>query len=145
MTGFLGKAPLTSDVGLFLEVIVIAVLLYGRFGLAKKMRLREHGISMLVAVILHASSVLLIMIPSFDKSLGLLVSNIFDPAMFITWIHAAAGSIALILGCYLVLNWRFRSPAVACYKRKQLMRPLWWLWVFSLILGLLIYVSIAFF
>ena len=145
MAGFLGKAPLTSDAGLLLEVIVVAVLLFGRYGLAKKKRLREHGISMLIAIILHATSVLLIMIPSFDASLSLLVSNFFDPAMLATWIHAVAGSIALILGGYLVLNWRFRPPAVACYKRKQLMRPLWWLWVFSLFLGLLIYVAIAFF
>ena len=145
MTGFLGKAPITSDIGLVLEIAVIAILFYGRFGLAKRKRIREHALLMLTAVVLHATSVLLIMIPSFDASLGLLFSNFFSPAMIITWIHAPAGSIAIVLGGYLVVNWRFRSPAVACYPRKRLMRPLWWLWVFSLFLGLLIYAAIAFF
>ncbi|HJX23223.1 MAG TPA: hypothetical protein VJ574_02290, partial [Candidatus Bathyarchaeia archaeon] len=60
----LGKAPLTSDIGLFLEIAVIAILIIARFRYASKKRLREHGILMLIAVALHATSVLLIMIPS---------------------------------------------------------------------------------
>ena len=146
MAGFLGKAPLTSDVGLLLEIVVIAILFFGRFGLARKKRIKEHAVLMLTAVVLHAASVLLIMIPSFEVYLIMIgFSGFFSPAMIITWIHAPAGSIALLLGGYLVVNWRFRSPAVACYKRNRLMRPLWWLWIFSLSLGLLIYASIAFF
>jgi len=38
MAGFLGKAPLPSDVALFLEIAILAILFIGRFKLARKGR-----------------------------------------------------------------------------------------------------------
>jgi hypothetical protein len=145
MPGFIGKAPITSDIGLILELAVIVILFFGRFGLARKKRFKDHAILMLAAILMHAASILLIMIPSFEASLGLLFSDFFSPPFLITWIHAPVGSISIILGSYLVVNWRFRSPDVACFKMKRFMRPLWWLWTFSLSLGLLVFIAVAFF
>jgi hypothetical protein len=143
MSGLLGKAPLTSDIAFFLEIAVIIILFFGRFRLARKQRLVGHGYTMMLAVVLHACSVVLVMVPSLAISLDLLVTDLQNPAIIITWIHVPIGLTALILGIFLMTVWRFRPPATSCLKRKRLMRPLFWLWTLSVTLGVLIYLSIA--
>jgi len=145
MAGFLGKAPGTSDIGLFLEIGVTVALLVGRFVFARKGRIRAHGFALTVAVVLHCISVPVIMVPSFAVSLNIFLANLLSPVVIITWIHVPIGVTVLVLGLFLVLEWRFRAPNLTCYRRTRLMRPLWLLWVFSLILGYLLYLSIAFF
>jgi hypothetical protein len=145
MAGFLGKAPLTSDIALFLEIAIIIALFVGRFKFARNKRFRAHGLTLTAAVGLHAINILLVMIPSFAVSLDILLKDFFSPAIIITWVHAPLGLAILILGVYLVSVWRFQSPEATCYKRARLMRPLWLLWVFNLVLGLLLYISIAFY
>jgi len=142
MSGPLGKAPVTSDIAFFLEITVIIILFFGRFRLARKQRLVAHGYTTMSAVILHACSVALVMIPSLARSLDLL-ADLQNPTIIVTWIHVPIGLTALILGIFLVAVWRFRPPATSCLKRKRLMRPLFWLWTLSLSLGILIYLSIA--
>jgi hypothetical protein len=144
MAGPLGKAPLTSDIALFLEIAIIIALFVGRYKFARNKRFRAHGFTVTVAVGLHALTILLVMIPSFAVSWDTLLKDFFSPAIFITWIHAPLGLAILILGAYLVSVWRFQSPDASCFKRAKLMRPLWMLWVFNLVLGLLLYISIAF-
>jgi cytochrome bd-type quinol oxidase subunit 1 len=142
MSGPLGKAPVTSDIAFFLEIAVIIILFFGRFRLARRQRLVAHGYTTMSAVILHACSVALVMIPSLAISLDLL-ADLQNPTIIITWIHVPIGLTALILGIFLVTVWRFRPPATSCFKRKRLMRPLFWLWTLSVTLGILIYLSIA--
>jgi uncharacterized membrane protein YozB (DUF420 family) len=144
MTGFLGKAPLTSDIALFLEIAIVIALLLGRFRFARKKKFAAHGYVMAFAVCLHVISVLLVMIPSLAVSLDLLFTDFFSPAILITWIHVPLGTLTLILGAYLIIEWRFRPVSATCQRRAKLMRPLWLLWVFTLILGLIIYATIAF-
>lgn len=145
MVGFLGKAPWTSDIGLFLEIAVTVALLVGRFVFARKGRIRAHGFAVTVAVVLHCISVPVIMVPSFAGFLKGLITDFLSPAVIITWVHVPIGVTVLVLGFFLVLEWRFRAPNLTCNRRTRLMRPLWLLWVFSLILGYLLYLSIAFF
>jgi hypothetical protein len=145
MAGFLGKAPLTSDIALFLEIAIIVALFVGRFKFARNRRFRAHGLTVTAAVGLHALTILLVMIPRFVVSLDLLFTDFFSPTIIITWIHAPLGLAVLILGVYLVSIWRFQPPDATCYKRARLMRPLWLLWMFNLVLGLLIYVAFALF
>jgi hypothetical protein len=142
MAGFLGKAPLTSDIALFLEIAIIIALFVGRYKFARNKRFRAHGFTVTAAVGLHALTILLVMIPRFI-SWGLLFTDFFSPTIIITWIHAPLGLAVLILGVYLVLVWRFQDPGASCYKRARLMRPLWLLWVLNLVLGLLIYIAFA--
>lgn len=144
MTGFLGKAPLISDIGLILEIAVIIILLFGRYRFARRKKFATHGFMMAFAVGLHTVSILLIMIPSLLASLSVFLGNLQMPAVILTWIHVPTGALALILGAYLILKWRFKS-ASTCYRRAKLMRPVWWLWILSLILGLFIFAAIAFF
>jgi uncharacterized membrane protein YozB (DUF420 family) len=143
MVGLLGKAPLASDAALFIEVAVIVLLFVTRFAYARTKKLKMHGVTALVATALHAVTVLLVMVPSLLRSSNLLLNNFSSPAIILTWIHAPLGLVTLILGLYLVSEWRLRSPGPTCYKRAKLMRPLWVLWILSLVLGVLIYLAIA--
>jgi hypothetical protein len=143
MSGLFGKAPVTSDIGLLLEVGVIATLLIGRFIFARKGRVISHGYALTIAIVLHAISVASIMIPSFANLINNPLTDFFSPAMILTWIHAPLGLLVLILGIYLVLDWRFRPPQDTCYKRVKLMRPLWLLWMLSVTMGIVMYLSIA--
>lgn len=143
MSGLFGKAPVTSDIGLLLEIGVIATLLIGRFIFARKGKVTSHGYTLTIAIVLHATSLLSIMIPSFANVINNPLTNFFSPAMILTWIHAPLGSLVLILGAYLVLEWRFKPPKDTCYKRVKLMRPLWLLWMLSIAMGIVIYLSIA--
>jgi hypothetical protein len=143
MAGFLGKAPFASDIGLFLEIAVTVLLFVGRFGFARRGRTRAHGFALASAVLLHFVSVLVIMIPSFVVSTSILFNGFSSPAIILTWIHVPLGLTVLAIGLFLVFEWQFRMPNSKCYKRLGLMRPLWLLWMFILILGYLIYLSIA--
>jgi uncharacterized membrane protein YozB (DUF420 family) len=143
MTGFLGNAPLTSDISFFIQIATAVALLVGRFRFARKKRFTEHGRVMAFAVSLHIISVLLVMIPSLAISLDLFLSEFLEPAILITWIHVPLGTLTLILGAYLVVEWRFRPVSTTCQRRAKVMRPLWLLWIVSLILGFIVYAALA--
>ncbi len=51
-------------IGLSVQLIVLALLLYG-YWLNKKLTLQRHGLVMAVAVILHLAVIFAVMIPSF--------------------------------------------------------------------------------
>lgn len=142
MVWFLGKAPLTSDIAFVLEIAVLIILVFGRFRLARKGRLVGHGASMMIAVVLHSISVFVVMIPSFAVSLSIL-GEFSSLAIIVTWVHVPIGLVALVSGIFLVTTWRFCPPEKSCYSRRRLMRPVFWLWVLSLALGILIYLAIA--
>jgi uncharacterized membrane protein YozB (DUF420 family) len=100
---------------------------------------------MAVVTALHASSVLLIMVPSLAKSLNLILSEFYNPAILITLIHAPLGASVIIVAIWLVSKWRFRHAIDSCYKRTKIMRSIWLIWIISLVLGYLVYLSIAIF
>jgi len=143
MSGPFGKAPLTSDIGLFLEIGVLITLLVGRYFFARKGRIAAHGYAVTVAIAMHTASVLSIMIPSFAKSADILFTDLLNPPVILTWIHIPLGVAVIVLGIYLIAEWQFRPPGATCYRRVKLMKPLWLLWILSLIMGFLIYLSIA--
>jgi hypothetical protein len=143
MAGFLGKAPLTSDIGLVMEIAVLALLLVGRYRFARNGKTVAHGYTVTIALVLHAVSVAFVMIPSFTRSFDILVSDFFSPAIIATWVHIPLGIVTLFLGGYLISKWRFQKPQASCYLKVKLMRPLWLLWTFSVVLGIVLYLSIA--
>ena len=141
MTGFLGtKAPATSDAALLLEIAILVILFIGRFRFARGKRFGGHGYAMASAVFLHAITILLIMIPSLVFGFLLNPRGLSPVWVVILLVHAVAGISAWLTGLFLVVEWRFRSKtSLACVRRRRVMRPLFWLWVFSLILGILLY------
>ncbi len=143
MVGLLGRAPLTSDIAFFLEIVVFLVLIFGRFRFARRGKIRAHGLSLAGATAMHTISVVFIMIPSLARSLDLLFTDLSNPIIILAWIHIPLGLLTLILAIYIISRWRFQRSNSPCYGRVRLMRPLWLLWILSLILGFVIYASIA--
>ncbi len=145
MAGFLGKAPLASDASFFLELAVLAILIFAKYDLARTNRIRQHGVSLMIAVSLHVISVALVMIPSFARSINILFEEPSNLAVILTWIHIPLGGLALAFGLFLTFTWRLRPVSQTCFKRVSWMRPVFWLWTSSLVLGILIYLAIAFY
>lgn len=138
MLGFLGtKAPLLSDVGWRLEFVVLGILIFGRLKFVRHKGYVKHGETAAYAVSLHALSIFLVMIPSLYY---LVQTKLSILGMLILLTHVPAGILAEILGILLVIKWRFRSPPdMDCVKRRRLMKPLFWLWMFALVLGITVY------
>jgi hypothetical protein len=80
------------------------------------------------------------MIPSFVSGFLLSPGSLSPAWVVILLVHVVAGIIAWLTGLFLVVVWRFRSQTpLPCVRRSRVMRPLFWLWVFSLILGISLY------
>ncbi len=145
MVGILGKAPLTSDIALFLEIGVFILLIIGRYRFAGPLKVRSHGYMMALTTAIHALSVFLVMIPSLARSLNVVVSELTNPVILITLVHIPSGAVALVFASYFVAKWAFKGSQNTCYGSYGKMRPLWFLWLFSLGLGFVIYAVIAWF
>ena len=141
MAGFFGtKAPVTSDIALVLEIAIIIILFVSRFRFARGKRYVTHGYTMAFAVGLHFVTILLVMIPAF---INVFLPNLGGFSTFwiiIVLIHIPAGVIAWLIALFLVVTWRFHSEKeMKCHRRRRLMRPLFWLWTFALVLGIVLY------
>lgn len=141
MPGILGtKAGLLQDIALLTQIVVIFILNMG-YKYVRDKKLRTHGRTMAVAVTLHTITILLVMVPSFITNSGTFLMSVFSPMVFVTWIHIFVGTLSEILGIFLIAEWRFRPPPkMTCAKRRQIMKPLFTLWTFSLTLGIAFYV-----
>lgn len=141
MSGLLGTgADVLQDITLFLEVIILVLLLAG-YILVRTKKLRQHGVIMSAAVILHTLTIFIVMVPSFVVYFEILLRDISSPGVIITWVHFVAGTLADVLGIFLVAEWRYRpSPKMTCVKRRRLMKLLLALWILALALGLAFYI-----
>jgi hypothetical protein len=116
--------------------VVIPVLLLVSLGLKVKKKFREHGITMLVAVVLHSISIFALMVPSF----GIISSGNFSAAVSaVTYIHGIAGIVAEVFGVWIIISWRLRTSLQYCAPKKNLMRITLISWFTALILGILLY------
>lgn len=139
--GFLGtRAEITADFTLLLQIVILFVLLLG-YKLKMDKRFRRHGITMSLGVVLHVISILLVMIPSLISFSDLLITEISTIPVLVTWIHALIGLLAVIVGLFLIVEWRFRyPPKMTCAKRRPFMKPLFIMWTIALLLGIVVYV-----
>jgi uncharacterized membrane protein YozB (DUF420 family) len=131
---------LLATISLVLQIVTLLVL---ALGITAKFlgRLFLHGSVMLAAVIIHAISFLLAMGPSLFSLVNenRLFSSLSTEMSAIILTHVGLGITAEILGIWLVLNWRFRSPSETCARRKPIMRSTLAFWVSALFLGVWIY------
>lgn len=124
-----------------LTIIIIFVSLYFK----KKGKIKLHGTSMGIAVILHLLTFVLVMGPIFAENFSFFSSEMGLPLVQTTWLHAIPGAIALILAVFLVVIWAVKASNIAgCYKRKRIMDITLLLWLFSLVFGIVTYVLIYF-
>lgn len=136
MLGFFGKAPLTSDLGLFLELgILVVLLIVLRFHKIKtKQALLRHHRAMVVVIILGFIVTLSIMVHSFLNFFSAKVDLLSFFALLIIF-HALMGAFALAFGITLAINVRPR-------KLRRWMRITMFLWLFAIVLGLILFLQI---
>jgi len=126
---------LIATVSLVLQIVIL-FLLFGSVGLKVRKKFRQHGITMLIAVVLHTITILAVMIPSF----GAISSGDFPVVIStIASVHGILGILAEVLGVWIVASWRLRRSLQYCAPKKTLMRLTLTLWFIALILGVLIY------
>ncbi len=130
---------LLATINLAIQFIVLALLIVS-YGLKKMNKFRQHGLTMLSAVILHTIMVLSIMIPS-------LVSIYFAVTLSTTIIsiaiiHGIIGALTWVLGLLIVATWRLRKDLKYCQPKKRLMRTTYILWLVTIVLGTLLYLSL---
>jgi uncharacterized membrane protein YozB (DUF420 family) len=133
---------LVATISLVVEVVVL-VLLFGGYSLKRMKKFRQHGITMLTAVVLHTVMILAWMIPSFSsffRSPG--STNLADIIVVTTLVHAFMGIATDILGIWLVASWRLQADMKTCFAKKRIMRVTLTLWLIALVLGIILYLKI---
>lgn len=133
MNGFLGTgATLQADLNLLVQVAMGIALLFG-MALAKRKKFKEHKYCQSAVMILNLVLIFLIMIPSFHKQVQPQVpAGLKDSYYLVPYIHAVLGTIAELLGLYIILVAGTKLlPKKLKFKRyKPWMRTalaLWWL------------------
>ena len=131
---------LTMTASLIIQIIVLFLLIYG-YHLKRKLKFRQHGITMTTAVVLHLTMVFYIMIPSLVRAV---IPDYIVPAPLaivsvVGIIHGILGTITLSLGVWIVASWRFRKNIQGCINRKKTMLKTLTVWVATLIFGITLY------
>jgi uncharacterized membrane protein YozB (DUF420 family) len=124
-----------------IQLVVLGLLLGGVWLKATK-KFRQHGITMLIAVVLHAVMIFAWMIPSFDLFIAPSSINLADTITLIILVHAFTGTVATILGIWLVVAWRLKTDMRTCFAKKRVMLVTITLWLIVLILGIILYLKI---
>ncbi len=132
-----------STVSLVIQIVVLALLI-GAIMLKSQKKFRQHGITMLSAVVLHIISIFVVMIPSFTAFFG--ASGLIDYAdvfVVLTLVHVAAGVTDALLGVWLVSSWHLQTNMQTCFKKKRFMDVTLVLWLLAIILGIVLYLKIS--
>jgi len=133
---------LVATISLTIQIAVL-VLLFTGIWLKGMKKFRQHGITMLTAVVLHTIMILAWMIPSFSSLFSPPSSiNLADIITVTILVHAFTGIAADILGIWLVASWRLRADMKTCFAKKSAMRVTITLWLIALVLGIILYLKI---
>lgn len=130
---------IAATISLIFQIVVL-VLLFAGVGLKGRKKFRQHGITMLTAVVLHIITILVVMIPSFIS--GFISPGSIDLAnalVVTSLVHAFVGIAALLLGVWLVASWRLKADMKTCFAKKSIMRVTITIWLITLFLGIFIY------
>lgn len=129
-----------ATTSLILQVAVLFVLISG-YILRVRKKFRQHGIVMLSAVILHAITIFVIMIPSLIFAIipEFIAKNPAENISILAIVHGAAGLSAFLLGIWLVASWRLKVDISKCFARKKFMLATITIWIIALTLGISIY------
>jgi uncharacterized membrane protein YozB (DUF420 family) len=129
---------LLATANLTLQIVVLGLLIRG-YWLKRMKKFRQHGINMLTAVVLHIIMVLSVMIPSL---LAISEANLGATIVTIAMVHGITGIATVFLGVWLVASWRLRTSLETCFAKKKVMLVTLSLWLVTLSLGILLYLSL---
>jgi len=139
MNGFLGTgATFRADLNLVVQIAMGVALLVG-MRLARKKNFRAHKYCQSAVMILNLLMIFLIMVPSFHKQVEPKVPGGLKEAYYLVpYIHAILGTIAELLGLYIVLVAATKLlPKRLRFKRyKPWMRACLWLWWIVILIGI---------
>jgi hypothetical protein len=140
MSFFNNPLALIITANLTIQIIVLFLLAYGYF-LKRKLKFRQHGLTMSTALFLHMSMALVVMIPSLVLAVipEYIIPTPLATASVVALAHAILGLVALSLGVWIVSSWRFRKNFQGCFNRKRTMLGTLTVWVASLIFGIILY------
>jgi plastocyanin/uncharacterized membrane protein YozB (DUF420 family) len=136
MKGFLGTgATFYADLNLLVQIAMGLALLYGMM-LARKKNFQAHKICQSSVMILNLVMIFLIMLPSFHRQVQPQISHgLKDAYYLVAFIHAALGTLAELLGLYIVLvaatnilPEKLKFDRYQPWMRTEL--ALWWLVIF---------------
>jgi uncharacterized membrane protein YozB (DUF420 family) len=123
--------------------IAVLILLLCAIWLKRTKKFRQHGITMLAAVVLHTVTILAWMIPSFSSlfspSTSISLADVLTVAIIV---HAFTGIAAAILGIWIVASWRLKTDMKSCFAKKSAMRVTITMWLIALAIGIILYVKI---
>lgn len=132
MNGFLGaKATFTADFNLVAQLVMGLLLLIGMI-LARRQRFRLHAFCQSAVMILNLALIFAIMLPQFRRQVIPQVPSHFSDNYYSSaFIHAALGTLAELLGLYVVLVGTKLLPETLRFTNyKAWMRTtlaLWWI------------------
>ena len=130
---------LVATASLIIQVVVLLILVYSLF-LKRQKKFKQHGIIMTVAVVSHLVMIFAIMTPSFLVIVPeFIIRAPLDTTSIVGLIHGVTGTIAAVLGVFLVTAWHFSKDLSGCFKRKIFMRATISVWLISLLLGIILY------
>ena len=125
----------------FLIQVIVLVLLITSYMFKRKQKFRRHGILMLSAVVLHASMILTIMVPSFSV-IAFTTTGLPMTTVLTAIVHATFGTTTLVLGVWIVGSWRLRASLQFCSPKKKFMRATFILWVTAITIGIILYFAL---
>ncbi len=140
--GFFGtRASLVADVNLVVQVGILLVLAVGLF------QNRNRGWSAWRALVssvvaLQALLIIAVMNPSLTRSLPFAIRNPFAAGPRFLWVHVAIGTVAELIGAFLVLS----SSQVPSAKNEQartrrVLAIMLVLWTVALLFGCALYLT----
>jgi len=127
-----------AQYNLYLQIVFLAVV-FVSLVFKKQKNFRLHGITMLVAVVLHLISVLVVMIPSYLSLLPQVSQSIMSAPVITILVHGVIGILTVALAIWIVASWRLRQSLKYCIPKKKAMRVTLILWVITIILAILLY------
>lgn len=130
-----------ATLSLVIQLVVIGLLLGGVWLKVVK-KFRQHGITMLAAVVLHAVMIFAWMIPSFSLFISPSSINLADTITVMILVHAFTGIAATVLGIWLVAAWRLQADMKTCFAKKRVMLVTITLWLMALVIGISLYLKI---
>jgi hypothetical protein len=140
--GKIGRDPiwgtsLSSDVDIAVQLVILALLLYGYYRFKFRHKLKDHGVIFTVATVLNTVAILFLMLPGFlviDFRPGSI-----DISGTIILVHVVLGGIAQILAIWIVIRWYWNRKNFKKCEGKLIMKLTYISWLSALVIGLGLY------
>jgi uncharacterized membrane protein YozB (DUF420 family) len=139
--GFLGRpSTFGADLNLLIQ-IAVGVLLFAGFLLARRAKYTMHGVFQSIALVTTLAMTAIWMAPAYHANYGPGIFTLGNRVSSAAAAHVITGTIALVLGIYVVLvaGTPLIPKALRFSNYKVWMRTLISLWWLALLLGVLTY------